>query len=160
MLFLCNHNSARSILAEAMLNHIGRGRFRAYSAGCDPRADGRPHPLSLQVLESAGIATDGLRSKSWGAFAAPDAPHMDLIITVCGDTADEICPVWPGHPATAHWGYPDPTVGHGSDAEELAAFRHTLHALHQRLELLLNLPPDKLQRSLLQESARGLVVAR
>jgi protein-tyrosine-phosphatase len=156
VLFLCTHNSARSILAEAVLNHIAHGRFHAYSAGSSPRENQQPNPLGLQVLRSAGIATDGLRSKSWDEFAAPGAPHMDLIITVCDNAAGEVCPVWPGHPATAHWGYPDPSAGEGSDADKLAAFRHTLHALHQRLELLLNLPPDKLQRTLLQDSARGL----
>ncbi|MEO7547693.1 MAG: arsenate reductase ArsC, partial [Ramlibacter sp.] len=105
VLFLCTHNSARSILAEAVLNHIGKGRFRAFSAGSSPRENQQPNPLGLQVLQSAGIATEGLRSKSWDEFALPDAPHMDLVITVCDNAAGEQCPYWPGQPATAHWGY-------------------------------------------------------
>jgi arsenate reductase (thioredoxin) len=117
VLFLCTHNSARSILAEAMLNHIGRGRFKAYSAGSSPRANQQPNPMGLQVLKTAGISTEGLYSKSWDEFATPDAPQMDLIITVCDNAAGEVCPIWPGHPATAHWGYADPSEVHGTDAQ-------------------------------------------
>ena len=106
VLFLCTHNSARSILAEAVLNHIGRGRFKAYSAGSSPRENQQPNPLGLKVLRAAGIATEGLSSKSWGEFAKPDAPHMDLVITVCDNAAGEVCPYWPGQPATAHWVMP------------------------------------------------------
>jgi protein-tyrosine-phosphatase len=156
VLFLCTHNSARSILAEALLNHLGGGRFRAYSAGSSPREHQQPHPLGLQVLRKAGIATEGLYSKSWDAFAAPGAPHMDLIITVCDNAAGEACPFWPGHPATAHWGYADPSAGDGSDAEKLEAFRQTLHAIRRRIELLVSLPPDRLVRAALQSSARDL----
>lgn len=156
VLFLCTHNSARSILAEAILNHIGQGRFKAYSAGSSPRENQQPNPLGLQVLQSAGISTEGLSSKSWDDFALPDAPPMDLIITVCDNAAGETCPYWPGHPATAHWGYPDPSAGEGSDAHKLEAFRHTLHALHQRLELLVNLPQEKLEHAMLQTTARAL----
>ncbi|MDP2366685.1 arsenate reductase ArsC [Rhodoferax sp.] len=156
VLFLCTHNSARSILAEALLNHIGRGRFKAYSAGSSPRDKQQPNPLGLQVLQAAGIATEGLRSKSWDEFARTEAPHMDLVITVCDNAAGEVCPYWPGQPATAHWGYPDPSAGEGSDAEKLEAFRQTLHALRQRLELLVNLPPEKLERALLQRAARAM----
>ncbi len=156
VLFLCTHNSARSILAEALLNHIGQGRFKAYSAGSSPRENQQPNPLGLQVLQSAGISTEGLRSKSWDEFAGPDAPQMDLIITVCDNAAGEACPYWPGHPATAHWGYPDPSAGDAPDEVKLAAFRQTLHALHQRQELLVNLPADKLHKTLLQDSARAL----
>jgi protein-tyrosine-phosphatase len=104
VLFLCTHNSARSILAEATLNHIGGGRFRAFSAGSSPRENQQPNPIGLQTLRNAGIVTTGLRSKSWDEFALPDAPHMDLIITVCDNAAGEVCPFWPGKPATAHWG--------------------------------------------------------
>ncbi len=156
VLFLCTHNSARSILAEATLNHIGGDRFRAHSAGSSPRANQQPNPLGLQVLQSAGISTDGLHSKSWDAFAGPDAPQMDLIVTVCDNAAGEVCPVWPGHPATAHWGYADPSEVQGSEAQRLEAFRHTLQAIKHRLELLINLPPEKLARQLIQHSAREL----
>ncbi|MFN4003418.1 MAG: arsenate reductase ArsC [Hylemonella sp.] len=156
VLFLCTHNSARSILAEATLNHIGRGRFRAYSAGSHPRENQQPHPLGLQVLRDAGISTEGLRSKSWDEFAAPDAPHMDLIITVCDSAAGEVCPAWPGHPATAHWGYADPSALPGGDEEKLEAFRRTLHAIRRRLDLLIALPPEKLARAQLQATAREL----
>lgn len=156
VLFLCTHNSARSILAEAILNDIGQGRFKAYSAGSSPRENQQPNPLGLQVLQNAGIATEGLRSKTWDEFGAPQAPHMDLVITVCDNAAGEACPYWPGHPATAHWGYPDPSAGDGDDAHKLDAFRHTLHALHQRMSLLISLPPEKLEKALLQSTAREL----
>jgi len=156
VLFLCTHNSARSILAEALLNAISRGRFKAFSAGSSPRDNQKPNPLGLQVLQAAGISTEGLHSKSWDVFAAPDAPKMDLIITVCDNAAGEVCPVWPGHPATAHWSYPDPSEGNGSDADKLESFRKTLHAIKRRLELLCSLPPEKLQQAVLQSSARQL----
>ena len=156
VLFLCTHNSARSILAEAILNDIGQGRFKAYSAGSSPRENQQPHPLGLQVLHNAGIATEGLRSKTWDEFSTPQAPHMDLVITVCDNAAGEACPYWPGHPATAHWGYPDPSAGDGDDAHKLDAFRHTLHALHQRMSLLISLPPEKLEKALLQSTAHEL----
>ena len=156
VLFLCTHNSARSILAEALLNDMGQGRFKAYSAGSSPRENQQPNPLGLQVLQKAGIATDGLRSKSWDEFASPGAPKMDLIITVCDNAAGEVCPIWPGHPATAHWGYPDPSEGDGSDAEKLEAFRKTMHAMKRRLELLIGLPKDKLEKEVLQGTARDL----
>ena len=156
VLFLCTHNSARSVLAESLLNHLGQGRFKAYSAGSSPRENQRPNPFALHVLERAGMATTGLRSKSWDEFAAPGAPRMDLIITVCDNAAGEVCPIWPGHPATAHWGYPDPSDTGGSDADKLAAFQRTLIAMRQRIELLINLPDDKLQPEALQGSAREL----
>ena len=156
VLFLCTHNSARSILAEALLNDRGKDRFKAYSAGSSPRENQQPNPLGLQVLQKAGIATEGLRSKSWDEFASPGAPKMDLIITVCDNAAGEVCPIWPGHPATAHWGYPDPSEGDGSDAEKLQAFRKTMHAMKRRLELLIGLPKDKLEKEVLQGTARDL----
>ncbi|OGB29419.1 MAG: protein-tyrosine-phosphatase [Burkholderiales bacterium RIFCSPLOWO2_12_FULL_61_40] len=156
VLFLCTHNSARSILAEATLNHIGQGRFQGFSAGSSPRDNQQPNPLGLQVLQQAGISTEGLRSKNWDEFALPDAPHMDLIITVCDNAAGEVCPFWPGRPATAHWSYPDPSVGTGSDAEKTEAFRQTLHAIRRRLDLLVNLPHDKLDKVVLQNSALEL----
>ncbi len=156
VLFLCTHNSARSILAEALLNAISRGRFKAYSAGSSPRDNQQPNPLGLQVLQKAGISTEGLHSKSWDAFAGADAPRMDLIITVCDNAAGEVCPIWPGHPATAHWGYADPSEGSGTDAEKSEAFRQTLHAMKRRLELLSSLPAEKLEQAVLQSSARQL----
>ncbi|WP_431096743.1 arsenate reductase ArsC [Polaromonas aquatica] len=156
VLFLCTHNSARSILAEAVLNHIGKDRFKAYSAGSSPRENQQPNPLGLQVLRTAGIPTEGLRSKSWDKFALPDAPHMDLVITVCDNAAGEVCPFWPGQPATAHWGYADPSEGDGTEAQKLEAFRQTLHAIRRRLDLLVNLPPASVDKLMLQTSARGL----
>jgi arsenate reductase len=156
VLFLCTHNSARSILAEALLNDMGKGGFKAYSAGSSPSENQQPNALGLQVLEKAGVSIDGLRSKTWDEFAAPDAPTMDLIITVCDNAAGEVCPIWPGHPATAHWGYPDPSEGDGTDAEKLEAFRKTLHAMKHRLDLLINLPADKLAKTMLQSTARAL----
>jgi protein-tyrosine-phosphatase len=156
VLFLCTHNSARSILAEALLNDMGKAGFKGYSAGSSPRENQKPNPLGLQVLQSAGINTEGLRSKSWDDFATPDAPKMDLIITVCDNAAGEVCPIWPGHPATAHWGYPDPSEGDGSDAQKLEAFRKTMHAMKRRLELLVSLPTEKLEKGVLQGTARDL----
>lgn len=156
VLFLCTHNSARSILAEALLNSMGKGRFRAFSAGSSPRENQQPNPLGLQVLQNAGISIEGLRSKSWDEFANQDAPQMDLIITVCDNAAGEVCPIWPGHPSTAHWGYPDPSEGDSSEAQKLEAFRKTMHAMKRRLELLCSLPPAKLEKTMLQNSARQL----
>lgn len=160
VLFLCTHNSARSILAEAILNHIGRGRFKAYSAGSSPRDNQQPHPLGLQVLAHAGMSTEGLRSKSWDEFGAPGAPHMDLVITVCDNAAGEVCPYWPGQPATAHWGYADPSAGDDSETEKLEAFRQTLLALKRRLDLLVSLPDSKLEKAMLQSTARDLALGQ
>ncbi len=166
VLFLCTHNSARSILAEALTNHLGRGNFKGFSAGSSPRDNQQPNPLGLQVLQRAGIATDGLSSKSWDEFALPNAPQMDLIITVCDNAAGEVCPLYtqplptgssgPGQPATAHWSYPDPSAGNASDAEKLMAFKQTMLAIKRRIELLISLPPEKLQAVALQTSARAL----
>ena len=156
VLFLCTHNSARSILAEALLNAMGNGRFKAYSAGSSPRDNQQPNPLGLQVLQGAGVSTAGLHSKSWDVFATPDAPAMDLIITVCDNAAGEVCPIWPGHPATAHWSYPDPSEGNGSDSQKLEAFRKTLLAIKRRLELFCSLSDEKLGAASLQSSARQL----
>ena len=156
VLFLCTHNSARSILAEALLNHLGQGKFKGFSAGSSPRDNQQPNPLGLQVLDHAGVPTTGLHSKSWDDFALPDAPKMDLIITVCDNAAGEVCPYWPGQPATAHWSYADPSAGDASDAEKLIAFRQTMLAIKRRIELFISLPPEKLQAVALQTSARGL----
>ena len=156
VLFLCTHNSARSILAEALLNAMGGGRVRAYSAGSSPRENQQPNPLGLQVLDAAGIATQGLSSKSWDVFAAPDAPKMDLVITVCDNAAGEVCPYWPGQPATAHWGYADPSENQGSEEEKLAAFAQTLHQIKHRLDIFTSLPMASLGKMSLQQSARAL----
>ena len=156
VLFLCTHNSARSILAEAVLNRIGHGRFKAWSAGSSPRDNQQPNPFSLQALEKVGIPTDGLRSKSWDEFGLPDAPHMDLVITVCDNAANETCPYWPGQPATAHWGYPDPSLVEGTDAQKLEAFMNTLHHMKRRMELLVSLPEASVSKLMLQDAARGL----
>lgn len=156
VLFLCTHNSARSILAEAMLNHLGGSRFKAYSAGSSPRENQTPAPLALAILNEAGIATQGLSSKSWDAFAGEAAPRMDLIITVCDNAAGEVCPIWPGHPATAHWGYPDPSAAQGTEEQRRAAFRSTLQAIRSRIEMLVSLPPERLEKLRLQQSARDL----
>ncbi|MDP2818964.1 MAG: arsenate reductase ArsC [Polaromonas sp.] len=156
VLFLCTHNSARSVLAEATLNHIGRGRFQAFSAGSSPRENQQPNPLALKVLANAGISTEGLRSKSWDEFGKADSPVMDLVITVCDNAAGEVCPYWPGQPATAHWGYADPSEAPGDEAQKLEAFRQTLLTIRRRLDLLTNLPPDKLERAMVQQAARDL----
>lgn len=156
VLFLCAHNSARSILAEALLNHLGQGRFKAFSAGSSPRDNQQPNPVGLQVLRAAGIATDGLRSKSWDEFAGAEAPQMDLIITVCDNAAGEVCPYWPGHPATAHWGYADPSTMEGTEEQKLVAFRQTLQAIRHRLSLLVNLSDERLEQTALEYSARSL----
>jgi arsenate reductase (thioredoxin) len=156
VLFLCTHNSARSILAEATLNHLGHGRFQGFSAGSSPRENQQPNRMALEALQHAGISTNGLRGKSWNEFAKPDAPQMDLIITVCDNAAGEVCPIWPGHPATAHWSYADPSETAGDEAQQREAFRQTLLEIHRRLALFVALPPAALQRLALQTSARGL----
>ena len=140
VLFLCTGNSARSILAEALLNRDGAGRFRAFSAGSFPK--GEAHPAAIQLLADQGFATDGLRSKSWDEFAADGAPEMDMIITVCDNAAGETCPVWPGHPATAHWGIEDPAAVQGEGQRQ--AFFNALTYLQRRISLLLNLPDAEL----------------
>jgi arsenate reductase len=147
-LFLCTGNSARSILGEALLNHWGRGRIRAYSAGSLPK--GAVHPLALELLRSMKLPLAGLRSKSWSEFARSDAPIMDVVITVCDNAASEVCPVWPGHPLTAHWGVPDPAAVEGSDAERRAAFSDAYHRLEARIKLFIALPIEKLDRFALQ----------
>lgn len=151
VLFLCTGNSARSILAEAILNKVGEGRFRAFSAGSFPK--GEVHPGALRLLEARGYSTEGLRSKSWDEFARPGAPEFDLIVTVCDDAAGEVCPVWPGHPATAHWGLPDPAAVDGDAAAVDRAFADVHRQLHARLTLLAALNVEALDRLALKTGA-------
>ncbi|MGA1982518.1 MAG: arsenate reductase ArsC [Acidobacteriaceae bacterium] len=138
VLFLCTGNSARSIMAEAILNHKGMGQFTAYSAGSHP--SGSPRPEALDQLASAGISIAGLRSKSWDEFAAPDAPVMNFVFTVCDNAANEVCPYWPGQPLTAHWGIPDPAAVRGTQEEIARAFRDAFVILDRRIGLFLSLP--------------------
>jgi arsenate reductase len=155
ILFLCTGNSARSILAEAIANHLAVGnRFAAYSAGSQPR--GAVNPAALELLERKGISTAGLRSKSWDEFAAADAPRLDFVITVCDQAAGEQCPYWPGQPMTAHWGMPDPAAVQGTPDEVRKAFADTFTALRRRIDLLANLPIDTLDRMALQERIKGI----
>lgn len=135
VLFLCTGNSARSIMAEALLNRLGGGRFRAYSAGSHPK--GQVHPMALEVLREHGHDVSALRSKSWGELAAPEAPKLDLVITVCDAAAAEPCPIWPGRPATAHWSLKDPAAFEGPQAEQRELFRRTYTELQRRIEQLL-----------------------
>src|SRR5438876_7831381 len=138
VLFLCTGNSARSILAEAYLNHAGRGRFTAHSAGSHPA--GRVNPFALELLREDGLPTAEARSKSWDEFAAPGAPKIDFVFTVCDSAAAEVCPVWPGHPVTAHWGVPDPAAVAGTDEQKRRAFKDAFTALARRIDLFLALP--------------------
>jgi len=142
VLFLCTGNSARSILAEAYLNQAARGRFRAYSAGSKPA--GRVNPFALELLQKGKLPTEGLRSKGWDEFAQPGAPKIDFVFTVCDSAAAEVCPVWPGHPVTAHWGLPDPAAVQGSDEEKRRAFKDAFTALARRIDLFLALPMERL----------------
>jgi protein-tyrosine-phosphatase len=148
VLFLCTGNTARSVLAEAILNHLGRGRFRAYSAGSHPK--GAVNPFALEELRQAGLPVEGLRSKSWDEFAASGAPSMDFVFTVCDNAANETCPVWPGHPVTAHWGVEDPAAVEGTDDERRRAFREAATVLRRRIELFLSLSMEKLDRMAIQ----------
>jgi protein-tyrosine-phosphatase len=144
VLFLCTGNSARSILAEAILNRIGKGKFAAWSAGSHPK--GEVHPKALALLRRLGFSTEGLRSKSWDEFAAADAPALDFVFTVCDNAASEVCPAWPGQPMTAHWGVPDPAAAEGTDEQIAAAFREAFLLLQRRIELFANLPVRSLDR--------------
>jgi len=159
VLFLCTHNSARSILAEALLNHLGQGRFKAYSAGSSPRENQQPNPLALETLSKAGLPVEGLYSKSWDEFGKPDAPHMDLVITVCDNAAGEVCPFWPGQPATAHWGYADPSEVDGDDDKKREAFKQTLHMMRKRLDIFVNLPQSSLTKMSIEKTARDLATS-
>lgn len=149
VLFLCTGNSARSILAEVLLNHWGKDRFRAFSAGSFPK--GQVNPIAIELLESLNLPTRGLRSKSWDEFAVPGAPHLDFVFTVCDNAANEVCPVWPGQPMTAHWGVPDPAAVEGAEHEKVAAFREALKMLERRIRLFTSLPVNSLNRMTLKQ---------
>jgi len=142
VLFLCTGNSARSIMAEKLMEHWGRGKFKAYSAGSHPT--GKVNPFAIQLLQSRGLSTDGVRSKSWDEFAVEGAPHIDFIFTVCDNAAGEACPVWLGHPMTAHWGVEDPAAVEGTDEEKLQAFRRIASYLENRIKLFTSIPLEKL----------------
>jgi arsenate reductase (thioredoxin) len=142
ILFLCTANSARSVMAEGLMTIKSQGRFVGYSAGSHP--GGKVNPYAIEMLKTIGYQTDKLRSKSWDEFAAPNAPHMDIIITVCANAAGEVCPVWPGHPSTAHWGLEDPAAEQGSDEQKRAAFRKIFLQIEKRIEKFLALPLDQL----------------
>ncbi len=154
VLFLCTGNSARSIMAEAILNHKGKGRFTAFSAGSHPT--GTPRPEALRQLESVGIPTEGLRSKSWDEFSASDAPRMDFVFTVCDNAANETCPFWPGQPMTAHWGIPDPAAVKGAPHEIERAFRDAFVVLDRRIGLFLSLPLSSLQQLSIQREIENI----
>ena len=154
VLFLCTGNSARSILAEAILNKDGRGRFRAFSAGSQPKGQVNRHALDL--LRASGYATSDLRSKSWTEFAREDAPKLDFVFTVCDNAAGETCPLWPGQPMTAHWGIPDPAAATGSEAEIALAFKDAFRMLKRRIDLFLALPIQKLDRLVLSTRLREI----
>jgi arsenate reductase len=149
VLVLCTGNSARSILGEVLFNAFGRGRFIAFSAGSKPA--GKVNPFALELLQQSGHSIEGLRSKSWDEFAAPGAPDIDFIFTVCDNAAGETCPFWPGKPATAHWGIPDPAHVEGSDEMKRAAFKKAYEQLARRIQLFLSLPIDKLDKLTLKE---------
>ena len=154
VLFICTGNSARSIIAESLMNHFGGGRFRAYSAGSHPR--GEVHPLALDALKRVRLPSDGFRSKSWEEFTGPAAPQLDFVFTVCDNAAGEMCPVWPGQPITAHWGLPDPAAVEGSDEVKRKAFSDTVVAMRRRIELMLALPMMSLDRMAIQREVRDI----
>lgn len=156
VLFLCTGNSARSIIAEAVMNHIAinGGRFHAYSAGSHPKDT--VNPLSLETLQHSKFPVTGLRSKSWDEFARPGAPQMDFVFTVCDQAAQEPCPYWPGQPMTAHWGLPDPAAVEGTDEDKRRAFRDTLMVLRRRIEIFVSLPLDKLDKLAIQKTIKEI----
>jgi arsenate reductase (thioredoxin) len=153
-LFLCTHNSARSIIAEAILNRLGAGTFKAYSAGSQP--SGRVHPFALDLLGQLNYDTSSLRSKSWEEFTAPGAPELDFVFTVCDNAANEVCPLWPGQPISAHWGVPDPSAAEGNDAERHFAFADTHRMLYQRISIFTNLPLTSLDNLSLQRHLNAI----
>lgn len=149
VLFLCTGNSARSILAESLVNHWGRGKFRGFSAGSHPK--GQVHPIALGLLTHMKLPTEGLRSKDWSEFALTGSPHLDFVFTVCDRAAAEVCPVWPGQPMTAHWGVADPAAAEGSDTEKWLAFREAFKVLENRIKIFVSLPFASLNRLKLQQ---------
>jgi arsenate reductase (thioredoxin) len=154
VLFLCTHNSARSIMAEVITNYVGRGNFRGYSAGSHPAT--APNTFALETLRRLRLPTDGLYSKNWEEFAKPDAPVMDFVLTVCDNAAGEVCPVWPGQPITAHWGVEDPSLFQGNDDAKSREFTRVATILKRRIELFTSLPLDKLDRLKLEKTVRDL----
>ena len=154
VLFLCTGNSARSIMAEALLNRLGRGRFRGFSAGSEPK--GTVNPRTLELLKREGFETADLRSKSWSEFAEPGAPELDFVFTVCDDAASETCPVWPGQPMTAHWGIPDPAAFEGTDSQIAFAFDDAYRMLKRRIEIFVQLPIQAIDRLALQDKLREI----
>src|SRR5437660_5218252 len=154
VVFLCTGNSARSIMAEAVLNRAGRGNFRAFSAGSQPK--GQVHPYTLDLLRKLNFDVSGLRSKSWNEFAGPDAPKLDFVFTVCDNAANETCPVWPGQPMTAHWGVPDPAAAAGKEAEVRLAFADALRMLTNRINIFVSLPLRSLDELSLQNQLRAI----
>jgi arsenate reductase len=154
VLFLCTGNSARSVMAEVLLNTLGKGRFKAYSAGSHPA--GQVNPFTLELLRGNGLAVDELRSKSWDEFAAPGAPKMDFVITVCDNAAGEVCPIWPGQPVSAHWGFADPAAFQGPDEEKRRLFRQIYQQIGSRIRLFLSLPVEKLDRLSLQQRLKDI----
>lgn len=149
VLFLCTHNSARSIIAECVMNSLGAGRFRGFSAGSQP--SGRVHPYAMDMLKQLNYDTSGLSSKSWEVFAASDAPSLDFVFTVCDNAANEVCPVWPGQPISAHWGLPDPSAAQGTESERRFAFADTHRMLYQRISIFTSLPLATLDKLSLQK---------
>jgi protein-tyrosine-phosphatase len=158
VLFLCTGNSARSIIAEALMNHWGRGKFRGLSAGSHPKD--AVNPIALQLLQRMNLPTEGLRSKSWDEFAVVGAAPLDFVFTVCDNAAGEVCPYWPGQPMTAHWGLPDPAAVEGSDTEKWVAFRSAFQALDNRIKIFTSLPLASLDRIKLQERLDAIGKAR
>lgn len=154
VLFLCTGNSARSIMAEKLMEHWGKGKFKAYSAGSHP--NGTVNPFAIETLSHHGLSTEGLRSKSWNEFAAEGAPHLDFVFTVCDNAAGEVCPYWSGQPMTAHWGVEDPAAVEGTDAEKLAAFRKICGYLENRIKLFVSLPIGKLDNMKIKEEIEAI----
>ena len=154
VLFLCTGNSARSILAEAILNRRGKGRFKAFSAGSYPK--GAVHPMALALLERKGLPTEGLRSKAWDEFAQQGSPKLDFVFTVCDNAAGEVCPIWPGQPMTAHWGQPDPAAVEGTDLDKTNAFREAFRMLERRIDMFTSLPITSLDQLSLGNKVREI----